>query len=338
MRKPSYQHPARPQARDVRAGLRRQRALGRGRQGARRAALQALGRLRRQAAGRSASPATTRRARRSPISAARWSRSAPTGYAGCKFKVGGRTPKEDAERVRAARDGGRRRFHPHRRRQPGLDAAPGRRVLAPRRRTSTSAGSRSRCTGRTTASTWPRRATMTGIPVCAGQSEISRAGCRDLMMCGRDRRLQFRRELGRRADRMAPRRRAGRRPSPSRWAITRSRRSPRICSPRSRTAPTWKRFIRTATRCSTRWSPTAPSSTTAITPCRSGPGFGIEMDKAVIDEIPRLAGYAARPNASRRRASRQTRLFAEAIADPGLGADELRAGWDRARSCRAAGR
>ena len=25
------------------------------------------------------------------------------GYAGCKFKVGGRTPKEDAERVRAAR-------------------------------------------------------------------------------------------------------------------------------------------------------------------------------------------------------------------------------------------
>ena len=81
------------------------------------------------------------------------------GYAGCKFKVGGRTP-EGGCRARAGRARrGRRRFHPSRRRQPGLDAPPGGRVLAPCRRTSTSAGSRSRCAGTTTASTWPRRAT-----------------------------------------------------------------------------------------------------------------------------------------------------------------------------------
>jgi D-arabinonate dehydratase len=105
------------------------------------------------------------------------------GYAGCKFKVGGRTPKEDAERVRTARsavgddfvltvdanqgytlrqavefsrlvqDQNLRWFEePVRWYSDRLDMASAR--------------------------------NMTGIPICAGQSEISRAGCRDLMLSG----------------------------------------------------------------------------------------------------------------------------------------------------------
>lgn len=105
------------------------------------------------------------------------------GFAGCKFKVGGRTPAEDAERVRTARaavgddfvllvdanqgwslrqavefskraaDLGIRWFEePVRWYNDRLDMASAR--------------------------------AMTGIPVCAGQSEISRAGCRDLMTSG----------------------------------------------------------------------------------------------------------------------------------------------------------
>jgi D-arabinonate dehydratase len=105
------------------------------------------------------------------------------GYAGCKFKVGGRTPKEDAERVKTARaavgddfvltvdanqgytlrqavdfakrvEGNNVRWfeEPVRWYSDRLDMAAAR--------------------------------TMTGIPICAGQSEISRAGCRDLMLAG----------------------------------------------------------------------------------------------------------------------------------------------------------
>jgi D-arabinonate dehydratase len=103
------------------------------------------------------------------------------GYTGCKFKVGGRTPQEDAERVRTARaavgddfvltvdanqgytlrqavefsrlvaDANLRWFEePVRWYSDRLDMASAR--------------------------------NMTGIPICAGQSEISRAGCRDLML------------------------------------------------------------------------------------------------------------------------------------------------------------
>lgn len=105
------------------------------------------------------------------------------GYAGCKFKVGGLSPREDAERVRAARaavgadfiltvdanqgwslrqavefarlvqDQDIRWFEePVRWYSDRLDMAAAR--------------------------------SLTGIPICAGQSEISRAGCRDLMMAG----------------------------------------------------------------------------------------------------------------------------------------------------------
>jgi len=103
-----------------------------------------------------------------------------SGHAGCKFKVGGRAPSEDAERVRVARkaagddfilivdanqgwslrqavefarlteDVGLRWFEePVRWENDRLDMAAAR--------------------------------ALTGVPICAGQSEISRSGCRDLM-------------------------------------------------------------------------------------------------------------------------------------------------------------
>jgi D-arabinonate dehydratase len=105
------------------------------------------------------------------------------GYAGCKFKVGGKTPREDAERVRVARAAAGADFiltvdanqgwslretiefarlveaqdirwfeEPVRWFNDRLDMASARNI--------------------------------TGIPICAGQSEISRAGCRDLMVAG----------------------------------------------------------------------------------------------------------------------------------------------------------
>ena len=105
------------------------------------------------------------------------------GYCGCKFKVGGRSPAEDAARVRAARAAVGPDF------ALIVDANQGWSLRD--------------------AVTFSRHAAdldirwfeepvhwqndrldmasaraMMGIPVCAGQSEISRAGCRDLMMSG----------------------------------------------------------------------------------------------------------------------------------------------------------
>ena len=126
---------------------------------------------------------------------------------------------------------------------------------------------------------------------------------------GRDRRLQFRRELGRRPHRVAARRgaRRGLRRSdgPSRGAAD----LPRTCSRRSRTAHIWKRFTRIATRYSTRWSPTARSSTTASTPCRRGRGLASNSTRRRITEIP---GVSIRRRFKRWRVGniRQRRVFA----------------------------
>ena len=90
------------------------------------------------------------------------------------------------------------------------------------------------------------------VDVAAGQSEISRVGMREMMAAGRDRRLQLRRVLGRRSDRVATDRRAGRRPSTSSWGITRRPRSPPTSWRRSRTAPTSRRSRRHAIRSSGR--------------------------------------------------------------------------------------
>ena len=163
--------------------------------------------------------------------------------------------------------GGGDEFVLTRRRQPGLHAPPGRRVLAPASRTRTSVGSRSRCAGTTTASTWPSVRNMTGIPVCAGQSEISRAGCRDLMMSGAIDVCNFDASWG--GGPTEWRRVAGtamslhRRDGPPRGAAD-IRAPARLDRP---TAPIWKPFIRTATRCSMRWSRTARPSSRAATSC-----------------------------------------------------------------------
>jgi L-alanine-DL-glutamate epimerase-like enolase superfamily enzyme len=105
------------------------------------------------------------------------------GFAGCKFKVGGRTPAEDAERVRVAREAAGPAFFLMVDANQGYERAQavdfGRRVAdldirwfeEPCR--------------------WPndRRAMrdvrlQTGIPVAAGQSELTLAGIRDLIVDG----------------------------------------------------------------------------------------------------------------------------------------------------------
>jgi D-arabinonate dehydratase len=105
------------------------------------------------------------------------------GYCGCKFKVGGRTPKEDAARVRAAREAVGEDF------ALIVDANQGwsLRQAVEFSRLAEDLNIR-----------WfeepvhwqndrldlAAARNLTGIPICAGQSEISRAGCRDLMMSG----------------------------------------------------------------------------------------------------------------------------------------------------------
>ncbi len=105
------------------------------------------------------------------------------GVAGMKFKVGGRTPEEDAERVAAARAAAPEGF------VLMVDANQGYSV----REAVEFAGRVADCGLR-----WfeepchwanDRRSmrdvrAASGLPVCAGQSEMSAAGCRDLMATG----------------------------------------------------------------------------------------------------------------------------------------------------------
>ena len=72
------------------------------------------------------------------------------GMAGCKFKVGGLSPREDAAARRGGAPGRRRRLRAAGRRQPRLERAGRDRIRASASSTSTSAGSRSRATGTTT--------------------------------------------------------------------------------------------------------------------------------------------------------------------------------------------
>jgi D-galactarolactone cycloisomerase len=105
------------------------------------------------------------------------------GHAGCKFKVGGRTPQEDAERVRVARHAAGDDFILI------VDANQG--------WTLRQAVEFSRLTANLNIRWFEEPVrwyndrldmaaarNQTGIPICAGQSEISVAGCRDLMMAG----------------------------------------------------------------------------------------------------------------------------------------------------------
>ncbi|MBV6304212.1 mandelate racemase/muconate lactonizing enzyme family protein [Candidimonas humi] len=105
------------------------------------------------------------------------------GLAGCKLKVGALTPEQDAERVRAARDG----------------AGPGFWLMAdPNQGWSFDEALRFARLVRPYDIRWleepchwqndrldlARLRRTVDIPLCAGQSEIAKAGCRDLMAAG----------------------------------------------------------------------------------------------------------------------------------------------------------
>ena len=109
---------------------------------------------------------------------------APAAMRAASSRSAAGRPKEDAERVRVARKAVGDDFVLDRRRQSGLEPCARRSTSPGWSPISTSAGSRSRFAGTTTASTWRPSRNQTGIPICAGQSEISRSGCRDLMMSG----------------------------------------------------------------------------------------------------------------------------------------------------------
>jgi len=101
------------------------------------------------------------------------------GLAGCKFKIGGRTPREDAERVRAARKAVGEDF------VLVVDANQGytQREAIEFGRLVQDLGIRwfeEPCRWYNDRSSMALVRSLTGIPVAAGQSEYHRGGCRDL--------------------------------------------------------------------------------------------------------------------------------------------------------------
>jgi D-galactarolactone cycloisomerase len=105
------------------------------------------------------------------------------GLAGCKFKVGGASPEEDAQRFRAAREGGGPEF------VLMVDANQGYCVAEAVRFCRLAEGLGVRWFEEPCLWNNDRRAMrdvrlLTGVPVCAGQGEVSRAGARDLMLDG----------------------------------------------------------------------------------------------------------------------------------------------------------
>ena len=157
--------------------------LGRRRQGARHAALQVMGRLSRHAC-RSVCIAGYYEEGKTLADFGREMESLrAAGYGGCKFKVGGRTPREDAERVKVARKAAGADFVLTVDANQGYtlrDAVEFSRLVADQNLRWFEEPVRWYSDRLDMASA----RNMTGIPICAGQSEISRAGCRDLMMSG----------------------------------------------------------------------------------------------------------------------------------------------------------
>ncbi len=103
------------------------------------------------------------------------------GLGGCKFKIGGKSPREDAERVRAARDGAGSEF------KICVDANQGwelRQAVEFARYVEDLdiMWFEEPCRWYDDRRSMAMVRSITGIPVTAGQSEMSRAGCRDLML------------------------------------------------------------------------------------------------------------------------------------------------------------
>jgi D-galactarolactone cycloisomerase len=105
------------------------------------------------------------------------------GFRGCKFKVGGLDPREDAERVRVARDAAGDDFvitidaNQGYTRAQALD-------LCARVRDLNIRWFEEPCVWSNDARDMRDVRALGGIPVCAGQSEVSPEGCRDLMERG----------------------------------------------------------------------------------------------------------------------------------------------------------
>ena len=132
------------------------------------------------------------------------------GFAGMKFKVGGRTPAEDAHRVRVAREAAGPDFVLMVDANQGYDRAQA--VEFARLVWDLDVRWFEEPCRWINDARWMRDVRyQTGIPVCAGQSETTLAGIRDLIVGRRHRRLQLRRVLGRRPDDLAQGGRAGRR-------------------------------------------------------------------------------------------------------------------------------
>ena len=258
----------------------RHRGLGRRRQGASASPpMAALGRLpRRLPMIRSAATTSTGDALAEEAGRAR------AGLAGMKFKVGGLSPEEDAERFHAARAAGRRRFvlwsTPTRAGTPATrSGSPG---WSP---TSTSTGSRSPAAGTTTAARCATSATRRGIPRLRRPERVlggrvprpdGRAGRSTSATSTPPGRAARPSGAGWRRSRVRVRR--------TRWPTTRSRRSRATCSPRSRTAR--------SSRCSTPardpiwWNLIAQPPADrrrAHRRCPTAPGLGWELDWEYID-------------------------------------------------------
>ena len=105
------------------------------------------------------------------------------GFGGCKVKVGALTPEADAERLRAARDGAGPGFHLMPDPNQGWsydEALRFARLVEPldiRWLEEPCYWSNDRCD-------LARLRRTVAIPICAGQSEIAKAGCRELMVAG----------------------------------------------------------------------------------------------------------------------------------------------------------
>ena len=105
------------------------------------------------------------------------------GFGGCKFKVGGLTPEEDAERVRAARAAVGPEF------KIGVDANQGWNLrdavdFAQRIEDLDIMWFEEPCRWYNDKKAMADLRRMCSIPITAGQTEYSRAGCRDLMVEG----------------------------------------------------------------------------------------------------------------------------------------------------------
>ena len=268
-------HPARPRPGAAGDRLPGRGDLGRLRAGARAAAPPRLGeRHRRRPDQHHRRLLPPRRSTRSASSSATtWRPVSP----GMKFKVGGKTPTEDAARVRAAREAAGPDFVLMVDANQGYDRAQAvefarlvwdldiRWFEEPCRWTNDAR--------------WMRDVRyQTGIPVCAGQSETTLRRDPRPHHGRRDRRLELRRLVGRRPDDLAQGGRAGRRvrrpAGPPRGAAGRRRTCWRACP----TTPSSSASTRSATRSSGACPTCRRASPAAGYTLPERPGFGIELD------------------------------------------------------------